>query len=79
MTTVENLSLHTVSRRSAATDFAIDVINELPHVLRLVLLFTYCEGMTIREIARSLGINEVRVRDLHDEAMRQLQSNLPKV
>jgi RNA polymerase sigma factor (sigma-70 family) len=70
------LSPHAVTQRTAATDHAIDVINGLPHLPRLVLLFTYCEGMSMREIGRSLGVHEDRVRVMHDEALRQLKVSL---
>lgn len=69
----QTLSPHAVTQRSAATDHAIDVINGLPHLPRLVLLLAYCEGMTMGEIGRSLGVNEERVRTMHDEAMHQLK------
>lgn len=70
------LSPHGAAQRTAATDHAVDVINNLPHLPRLVLLFAYCEGMSIREIGRSLGVNEERVRSMHDEALRQLKVSL---
>ena len=73
MALTEVLSSHAVTQRTAATDHAIDVINALPHLPRLVLLFAYCEGMTMREIGCSLGVDEVRVRVMHDEAVRQLR------
>lgn len=50
---------HAVTQRTAATDHAVDVINNLPHLPRLVLLFAYCEGMSMREIGRALGVGEV--------------------
>lgn len=70
------LSPHAAAQRTAATDHAVDVINSLPHLPRLVLLFAYCEGMSIREIGRSLGVHEDRVRSMHDEALRQLKVSL---
>ena len=76
MASTEVLSPHAVTQRTAATDHAIDVINNLPHLPRLVLLFAYCEGMTIREIGRSLGVDEGRVRVMHDEALKQLKVSL---
>ena len=59
--------------RTAATDHAVDAINNLPHLPRLVLLFVYCEGMSMTEIGRVLGVDQSRVRTMHDEALRQLQ------
>ncbi|MBK8478418.1 MAG: hypothetical protein IPL39_19665 [Opitutaceae bacterium] len=76
MASTEVLSPHAVTQRTAATDHAIDIINSLPHLPRLVLLFTYCEGMTMRETGRSLGVDEARVRVMHDEALRQLKVSL---
>ncbi len=76
MATTAALSPHAVTQRTAATDHAIDVINALPHLPRLVLLFAYCEGMSMREIGRSLGVNEERVRVMHDEALRMLKVQL---
>ncbi len=76
MVTNDVLSPHAVTQQTAATDHAVDVINALPHLPRLVLLFAYCEGMTMREIGRSLGVDEVRVRTMHDEALRRLQLQL---
>lgn len=76
MPSSEILSEHAVTQRTAATDHAIDVINSLPHLPRLVLLFAYCEGMTMREIGRALGVNEERVRIMHDEALRRLKVSL---
>ena len=73
MASTEILSPHAVTQRTVATDYAIDIINDLPHLPRLVLLFAYCEGMTMREIGRSLGVAEARVRVMHDEALRQLK------
>jgi len=73
MASTDFLSPHAVTQRTAATDHAVDVINSLPHLPRLVLLFTYCEGMSIREIGRALGVNEERVRIMHDEALRRLK------
>ena len=76
MASTEVLSPHAVTQRTAATDHAIDIISSLPHLPRLVLLFTYCEGMTMRETGRSLGVDESRVRVMHDEALRQLKVSL---
>ena len=76
MATNDVLSPYAVTQQTAARDHAIDVINGLPHLPRLVLLFTYCEGMSMREIGRSLGVSEHRVRLMHDEAMRLLQLGL---
>lgn len=76
MATHDFLSPHAVTQETAATDHAVDVINALPHLPRLVLLFAYCEGMTMPEIGRALGVNEVRVRTMHDEALRRLQLQL---
>ncbi len=73
MASPEILSPHAVTQRTAATDHAIDVINSLPHLPRLVLLFAYCEGMTMREIGRALGVGEERVSAMHDEALRRLK------
>ncbi|HLP09923.1 MAG TPA: sigma factor-like helix-turn-helix DNA-binding protein [Opitutaceae bacterium] len=73
MASPEILSPHAVTQRTAATDHAIDVINSLPHLPRLVLLFAYCEGMTTLEIGRALGVSEERVRVMHDEALRRLK------
>jgi DNA-directed RNA polymerase specialized sigma subunit len=60
-------------RHLVSTEQAVDVINQMPHLPRLVLLFAYCEGMTMQEIGRSLGVDEARVRTMHDEALRQLR------
>ena len=76
MASTDVLSPHAVTQRTAATDHAIDVINSLPHLPRLVLLFAYCEGMSMREIGRSLGVNEERVRVMHDEALKKLKVSL---
>ena len=62
-----------ITRRLTSTDQAVDVINSMAHLPRLVLLFAYCEGMTMKEIGRSLGVDEHRVRSMHDEALRQLR------
>jgi DNA-directed RNA polymerase specialized sigma subunit len=61
------------SRRPVTADRMVDVINHLPHLPRLVLVFAYCEGMTIPEIGRVLGMAERQVRLLHDDALQQLQ------
>ncbi len=76
MATNDVLSPYAVTQQTAARDHAIDVINGLPHLPRLVLLFAYCEGMTMREIGRALGVDEVRVRTMHDEALRRLKLQL---
>ena len=73
MASSELLSPHAVTQRTAATDHAVDVINSLPHLPRLVLLFAYCEGMSMREIGRALGVGEDRVRIMHDEALKKLK------
>ncbi len=66
----------TARTRSSAVSLAVDRINSLPHLPRLVLMFAYCEGMTMAEIGRSLGVAEERVRTMHDEALRQLRNSL---
>ena len=76
MATTEILSPHAFVPRMASAEHAIDSINRLPHLPRLVLLFAYCEGMSMREIGRSLGVNEERVRSMHDEALRTLNLSL---
>ena len=73
MPAIEILPPDAVTQRSAATDYAIEVINSLPRLARLVLLFSYCEGMTMAEIGTALGVVESRVRRVHDEALRQVQ------
>ena len=73
MASPDLLSPHAVTQRTAATDHAVDVINNLPHLPRLVLLFAYCEGMSMREIGRALGVGEERVRIMHDEALKKLK------
>ena len=73
MASFELLSPHAVTQHTAVTDHAVDVINSLPHLPRLVLLFTYCEGMSMREIGRALGVGEERVRVMHDEALKKLK------
>jgi RNA polymerase sigma factor (sigma-70 family) len=66
----------TATRPLADAEHAVEAINGLPHLPRLVLLFAYCEGMTMQEIGRSLGVDEHRVRSMHDEALRQLRLGL---
>lgn len=76
MATTGILSPHAVVPRTTSADHAIDAINRLPHLPRLVLLFAYCEGMSMREIGRALGVHEERVRSMHDEALRSLNLTL---
>lgn len=65
-----------VTQRSAATDYAVDVLGQLPRLSRQVLALHYVERMTMAEIAQALGLSEVRVRRVHDQALARVKSGL---
>lgn len=76
MPAVAAFSSAEVTQRSAATDYAAEVLENLPRLSKLVMLFAYVERMTFPEIALALNLSETRVRHVHNEAVRRIKSGL---
>jgi RNA polymerase sigma factor for flagellar operon FliA len=54
-------------------DALADAIDHLPEREGLVIKLYYFEEMTIKEIARVLGVSESRVSQLHTKAMMRIR------
>lgn len=76
MPAVASFSSAEVTQRSAAIDYATEVVADLPRLSKLVVLFHYVEHMTLPEIALALDLPEPRVRRVHDEAVRRIRAGL---
>lgn len=76
MPAVASFSSAGVTQRSAAIDYAAEVLENLPRLSKLVMLFLYVERMSFAEIALALNLSENRVRHVHDEAVRRIRSGL---
>lgn len=48
----------------------VDALNRLPERERLIVTLHYFEGVALQEIARSLGVTESRVSQLHTRALK---------
>ena len=68
-----------VLQKSETRDLLAQSINTLPKRERLVVSLYYYEGLTMKEIARILDLNESRASQLHSAAMLRLRSRLKKV
>jgi RNA polymerase sigma factor for flagellar operon FliA len=54
----------------------IDAIHILPERERRIVLLYYREEVTMSQIARSMGISESRVRQLHERALGRLRDRV---
>ena len=64
-----------VSRRQTAASLA-QAVSILPERQQLVLSLYYVEGFTYREIAKTLGVSEPRICQIHGEAVIRLRAAL---
>ena len=53
-----------------------DAINSLPDRDRFILVLSYYEGLTLAEIASTLGLTESRICQLRTRAIKQLRLRL---
>ena len=51
-------------------------LNRLPERERMIVTLHYFEGVPLQEIARSLGVTESRVSQLHTRALRMMRDTL---
>ena len=51
-------------------------IEHLPDLPRKILALHYYEGMTLAEIALSVGLPSEQIAELHDQVCRQLRAAL---
>lgn len=51
-------------------------LNQLPERERMIVTLHYFQGVQLAEIARSMGVTESRVSQLHTRALRMLRDNL---
>lgn len=80
--TVERLADHTADLPGDALLAAegrhelMGSLNELPERERMIVTLHYFQGVQLAEIARSLGVTESRVSQLHTRALRMLRDSL---
>lgn len=55
-----------------------DAIEKMPHLERTVLSLYYYEEMTLREIARIVGLHESRISQLKSQAVLRMRSYMQK-
>lgn len=65
-----------LTQRSAAVDYAMQVIEQLPRLSRTVMALHYVERMTLAEIGEALGVGEARARNVHDAALARIKTGL---
>jgi RNA polymerase sigma factor for flagellar operon FliA len=51
-------------------------LNRLPERERMIVTLHYFEGVPLQEIARSLGVTESRVSQLHTRALRMMREGI---
>ncbi len=51
-------------------------IEHLPDLPRKILALRYYEGMTLAEIALSVGLPQEKIAELHDQVCRELRAVL---
>ena len=54
-------------------------LNRLPERERMIVTLHYFEGVPLQEIARSLGVTESRVSQLHTRALRMMREGIEAV
>jgi RNA polymerase sigma factor for flagellar operon FliA len=54
----------------------IGTLNRLPERERMIVTLHYFEGVPLQEIARSLGVTESRVSQLHTRALRMMREGI---
>jgi RNA polymerase sigma factor for flagellar operon FliA len=54
----------------------VEALNRLPERERLIVTLHYFEGVALQEIARSLGVTESRVSQLHTRALKIMRGNI---
>ncbi len=54
----------------------VDALNRLPERERLIVTLHYFEGVPLQEIARSLGVTESRVSQLHTRALKIMRGTI---
>ena len=54
----------------------IGTLNRLPERERMIVTLHYFEGVALQEIARSLGVTESRVSQLHTRALRMMREGI---
>lgn len=57
-------------------DFIYNYLQKLPRKKRLVLMFTYYEELTPKQISQILNISEGRISQIHSEVVRDLRKKL---
>ncbi len=56
-----------------------EAIDKLPDKERLVIALYYYEGMTVREIAQTMGLSQSRISQLHGKAILRLRGRLARL
>jgi RNA polymerase sigma factor for flagellar operon FliA len=64
------------TEQEAEREILVGAIEELPEKERRVIGLYYQEGLTMKEIARVLGVSESRVCQLHGRALSKLRARL---
>jgi RNA polymerase sigma factor for flagellar operon FliA len=54
----------------------LGTLNRLPERERMIVTLHYFEGVPLQEIARSLGVTESRVSQLHTRALRMMREGI---
>ena len=54
----------------------IGTLNRLPERERMIVTLHYFEGVPLQDIAKSLGVTESRVSQLHTRALRMMRENI---
>lgn len=68
----------TAAQRQERTRLLAEAIDALPERERLVVSLYYSDGLTLREIAQTLGVTEARACQLHSKATLRLNGKLAR-